>query len=76
MISKYKLLIICTYIDEFFPDVGSIVWIWVVGVHVLDGVEYPLRVKCVVVLVDVIIDHCVEEVPANVVVRGQRLVVV
>ena len=51
-----------------------VVRVWVVGVHVLDGVENTDGVEGVVVLVDVILDHDVEEVPANVVIRCDTLV--
>ena len=39
-----------THIDELLPDVRAVVGVGVVGVHVLDGVEYADRVEGVVVL--------------------------
>ena len=63
-----------THIDKLLPDVGSVVGVRVVGVHVLDGSEYPLRVECVVVLHDMVPHHCVKKFPSNVVPWGQRLI--
>ena len=37
-------------VDKLLPDVGAVVGVGVVGVHVLDGVEYADRVEGVVVL--------------------------
>ena len=37
-------------VDKLLPDVGAVVGVGVVGVHVLDGVEYADRVQGVVVL--------------------------
>ena len=51
-----------------------VVGVRVVGVHELDGVEDADGVEGVVVLVDVVLYHYVEEVPANVVVRSNTLV--
>ena len=65
-----------THIDELLPDVRAVVGIWVVGVHVLDGVEDAVGVEGVVVLPDVVLHHHVEELPADVVRGGQALVVV
>ena len=53
-----------------------VVWIRVVCVHILDGSKNSVRVECVVVLPDVVLDHSVEELPADVVRWGQALVVV
>ena len=63
-----------TYINKLFSDMTPVVRVWVVGVHVLDGVENTDGVEGVVVLVDVILDHDVEEVPANIVIRCDTLV--
>ena len=65
-----------SHVDELLPDVRAVVGVGVVGVHVLDGLEDALRVERVVVLVDVVPHHRVEEVPVDVVVRGEALVVV
>ena len=51
-----------------------VVGVWVVGVHELDRVEDADGVERVVVLVDVVLHHRVEEIPANVVVRGDGFV--
>ena len=53
-----------------------VVWIRVVCVHILDGSKNSVRVECVVVLPDVVLDHSVEELPADVIGRSQALVVV
>ena len=53
---------------------GLVVGVWVVGVHELDGVEDPDGVERVVVLVYVILHHRVEEIPSNVVIRGDSFV--
>ena len=53
-----------------------VVRVRVVRVHVLDGVEDALGVERVVVLLDVVADHHVEEVPPDVVVGSQGLVFV
>jgi hypothetical protein len=37
-------------VDELLPDVGAVVGVGVVGVHVFDGVEYADGVQGVVVL--------------------------
>ncbi len=37
-------------IDELLPDVGTVVGVGVVGVHVFDGVEYADGVQGIVVL--------------------------
>ena len=68
--------LIWTYIDKLFPNVALVVRVGIVGVHVLDGVEDPLGVEGVVVLVDVVAHHRVEKVPRHLVVRGYCLVVV
>ena len=62
--------------DKLLSDVSLVVGVWVVGVHELDGVEDPDGVERVVVLVYVILHHRVEEIPSNVVIRGDRFVVV
>ena len=51
-----------------------VVWVRIVGVHELDGVEDAEWVQCVIVLVDVVLHHDVEEVPAHRVVRSYTLV--
>ena len=51
-----------------------VVGVGVVGVHKLYGVEDALGVEGVVVLVDVVLHHRVEEIPANVVVWGDGFV--
>ena len=53
---------------------GLVVGVRVVGVHELDRVEDALGVEGVVVLVDVVLHHHVEEVPAHCVVRRDGLV--
>ena len=53
---------------------GLVVGVGVVGVHELDRVEDALGVEGVVVLVDVVLHHHVEEVPAHRVVRRYGLV--
>ena len=65
-----------THPDKLLSDVSLVVRVWVIGIHELDGVEDPDGVERVVVLVDVILHHRVEEVPSNVVIRGDRFVVV
>ena len=60
--------------DKLLPDVGLVVGVGVVSVHELDRVEDALGVEGVVVLVDVILHHHVEEVPAHRVVRRYGLV--
>jgi hypothetical protein len=37
-------------VNEFLPDVGAVVGVGVVGVHVLDGVEYTNWIEGIVVL--------------------------
>ena len=51
-----------------------VVWIWIVSVHELDGVEDTNGIEGVVVLVDVVLHHHVEEVPAHRVVWRDSLV--
>ena len=53
---------------------GLVVGVGVVGVHELDRVEDALGVEGVVVLVDVVFHHHIEEVPAHRVVRRYGLV--
>ena len=65
-----------THIDKLLPDVRPVVGVRVVGVHVLDGVEYALRVQRVVVLLDVVPHHHVEEVPPDVVGRRQSFILI
>ena len=70
------LYTVSTYVDKFLAYVRPIIWVWIVRVHVFDGIENSLWIQRVVVLVDVVVDHRVEEVPADVVIGGQRLVVI
>ena len=63
-----------THPDKLFPNVGLVVGVRVVGVHELDGVEDPDGVEGVVVLVDVVLHHDVEEGPAHRVIWGYGLV--
>ena len=58
-----------THPHKLFPNVGLVVGVRVVGVHELDGVEDPDGVESVVVLVNVVLHHGVEEIPSNVVIR-------
>ena len=51
-----------------------VVRVWVVGVHELDRVEDTVGVESVIVLIDVILHHRVEEVPSNVVIRSDSFV--
>ena len=69
-----KLIQIDSYPHKLFSDVGLVIGIWIVGVHELDRVEDALGVEGVVVLVDVVLHHHVEEVPAHRVVRRYGLV--
>jgi hypothetical protein len=48
--TSFPLWTNATHVDELFSDVGPVVGIRVVGVHVLDGIEDPVRVESVVVL--------------------------
>ena len=63
-----------SYIDKLLPDMGPVVWVWVVCVHILDSIEYPNGIECVVVLVDMIPHHHIEEIPSYILVRGYALV--
>ncbi len=65
-----------SYVDVFLSDVRFVVGVRIVGVHVLDGVEDAVRVEGVVVAPHVVLHHHVEEVPAQVEPRGQRLVLI
>ena len=51
-----------------------VVWIWIVRVHELDGVEDTNGIEGVVVLVDVVLHHHIKEVPAYVVVWSYAFV--
>ena len=53
---------------------SSVVWVRVIGVHVLDRVENANGVEGVVVLVDMIFYHHIKKVPSNVIVRCNTLI--
>ena len=63
-----------TYPDKLFSDMCLVVWIWIVSVHELDGVEDTNGIEGVVVLVDVVLHHHIKEVPAYVVVWSYAFV--
>ena len=51
-----------------------VVGVWVVGVHVLDGVEDAFGVQGVVVLHDVVFDHHIKERPIHFIFRSYGFV--